>query len=380
MPSLFDPPIRRATFATAVLGVALALGLAPSPAPAQSPGAQHAMRAARAELSGVVVEGRRLVLASEARVLVAAADSAAGRAALDRAFAAADSVEKLLSRFHRDSEINAINDAAGVEPVAVSPWTELVVAEALLWAERSGGAFDPTVGPVAELWGFGRTTSAPPDEADLARVRQRVGWDRVVHDPEAHTVFLPDSGMILDLRAAAKGFALDRIREALLETGITSGIIDLEGDMLFFGPGPSDDGRWPVGLPNPYEPDHSFATFRLGEGSIASSAALDRAIVVQGVRHGHLIDPRTGWPVASLAGVSVYSRSGMTSDILATTLYVLGPDDGPAFVESWPGVEAVFVSDVPEGGRSFVVVTEGLEPHRERLEPPFRPRVPPDEY
>jgi thiamine biosynthesis lipoprotein len=237
-------------------------------------------------------------------------------------------------------------------------------------------AFDPTVGPLVDLWGFG-TASEPriPSAASIAAVRRGVGWSRVEIDSAAGTVFLPDSGMELDLRALMKGFALDRMKEAMLDAGATSGIIDFSGDLVFFGPGPqSTGGLWPIELRNPFEPERGYAIFQVPSGSAATSSSLKRQVTLGGRRYGHLIDPRTGRPIElGLVSVSVFAQEAMVSDILATSLFVLGPTEGPKMIERWPDVDAVFVTDTPPRSTSAVIVTTGLEEYRQWIEPPYRP-------
>lgn len=370
--------LRSGVTAAAFLAAVLAGACAGSARVAElPPTADPVVQDAPSGLSGVVLTGRHSALGDQIQLSVSAPDSAAAHVALSTAFDVADSIEQLMSLHVPGSEVNAINAAAGRAPVRVSPWTEQVVATILEWAEKSGGAFDPTVGPVLDVWGFGRSVTASPDPDALAAARQLVGWQKVRFDPASHTVFLTLDGMSLDLRAAYKGFALDRMREAMLAAGATGGIADIGGDVLFFGSGAGPDpDRWTISLPDPYRSRESFAWFALPPGSVSSSAALDRAIVIGGRRYGHLIDPRTGQPVEGLASVSTYAADGITSDITATALYVLGPRDGPLFVERWPGVEAVFVVEPPPHERSVVIVTSGLEAYRTSLDPPYRPAAP----
>ncbi len=328
------------------------------------------------EFPGVELSERRFVLSTQVRATVSAPDSAIARRALASGFVVADSVERLLDRLNPGSEIAAVNRAAGTEPVQISPWTQAAIAAALLWAERTDGAFDPTVGPLVDLWGFGASADPRiPDPASIAAARRYIGWARVELDTLAGTVFLPDSGMELDLRAVMKGFALDRMRETMLEAGATSGIVDFSGDLVFFGPGPeSTGGLWPIELRNPFDPDDGFAIFEMPPGSASTSSSLKRQVTLGGQRYGHLIDPRSGRPIdVGLVSVSVFSQDAMTSDILATSLFVLGQRGGPEMIERWPGVDAVFVTDTPPQSRSAVVVTTGLEEHRQWINPPYRP-------
>ena len=341
----------------------------------------HAIHEAYEEFPGVELSQRRFVLSTQGRATVSAPDSTTARRALTAGFAVVDSVELLLDRLNPESEVARVNLAAGRAPVIVSPWTETAVLAALQWAERSGGAFDPTVGPLVNLWGFGPSAEPRiPTDASIAAARRHVGWDRVEVDTLAHTVFLPDSGMELDLRAIMKGFALDRMREAMTEAGATSGIVDLSGDMVFFGPGPeSTGGSWPIELSNPYEPDRGFGIFQVPPGAASTSSSLKRQVTLGGRRYGHLVDPRAGRPIEpGLVSVSVFAESAMISDILATSLFVLGPLGGPQMVEQWPAVDAVFVTDTPPGTRAVVVVTTGLERYRQWIDPPYRPTGPED--
>ncbi len=334
------------------------------------------------EFPGVEVSGRRFVLSTQGRATISAPDSITARRALAAGFAVADSVERLLDRLNPGSEIAAINRAAGGEPVPVSPWTQAAIAAALEWAARTEGAFDPTVGSLVDLWGFGPSAEPRiPDPDAIEAARRHVGWSLVELDTLAGTVFLPDAGMELDLRAVMKGFALDRMREAMLETGATSGIVDFSGDLVFFGPGPeSTGGLWPIELRNPFEPERGFAIFQMPPGSASTSSPLKRQVTLGGRRYGHLIDPRSGRPIddAGLVSVSVFSEDALTSDILATSLFVLGPRGGPEMVERWPEADAVFVTDTPARSRSVVIVTTGLEEHRQWIEPPYRPSSPED--
>lgn len=333
------------------------------------------------EFPGVEVSERRFVLSTQGQGTVSAPDSATARRALAAGFAVADSVARLLDRLDPNSEIAGVNRAAGREPVPISPWTRMAVAAALEWAERTEGAFDPTVGPLVNLWGFGPSAEPRiPGPASIEAVGRHVGWSRIDLDTEAGTVFLPDSGMELDLRGLMKGFALDRMREAMLEAGATSGIIDFSGDLVFFGPGPeSTGGSWPIELRNPFDPERGFAVFEMPPGSASTSSSLKRQVTLGGRRYGHLIDPRSGRPIeAGLVSVSVFSQEALISDILATSLFVLGARDGPEMVERWPGVEAVFVTDTPPRSASAVVLTTGLETRRQWINPPYRPIAPED--
>ena len=334
-------------------------------------------------LSDNAVFGRHVALAAEVRAVADAPSEEIAEAALAAAFAAADSVERLVVPNYATSEIRAINEAAGQHPVAVSPWTERIVLATVRWADRTNGAFEPTIGPLAELWGFGVEVNRAPTPDEIHAALSHVGFSKIEIDPDAHTVFLPDPGMRLGVRGAAKGFALDRMREAMLEAGATAGIMDFAGEMLFFGPGP-ENGLWPVQLKDPYDPSRNYAYLRLPPGGLSTSNFYDRTVQIGGRRYGHVIDPRTGQPTAGVASVTVYTDEGVTADIIATGLFSMGCVQGTPcteiiqIVESYPELNAIVVPEPAPGDNAIVTVTTRMQPHIVRLQRPFRPAAEPD--
>jgi thiamine biosynthesis lipoprotein len=332
------------------------------------------VREAYEEFPAVAVAGRDFVFTGALSLALSAPDSARAQSALSAALAVADSVEKLVSPHTRGSEISAINAAAGREAVRMSPWTEAMIIAALEWAERTGGAFDPTVGPLVRVWGFGSDEVEVPNDDRLEAARRLVGWNKVRLDRSAHTVFLTEPGMELDLRALAKGFALDRMREAMMSAGASRGIADFDGDLIFFGPGTAPSANlWTIEVSDPYDPTRSFARLELPPGGFSTSAFYDRAIEIEGDRVGHLLDPRTGYPVRGIASVSVFASEAIVNDILSTALFVMGAEEGLRLAEELSQVEALFVVDAEPGERAEVLTTAGLQRHIEELRPPVHP-------
>ncbi len=373
-------------FHVSLRGLAMGLVLAvlacagERPPPETSVASRRAIHEALEELPGVVLAGRHFALFGEVRMVVAAPDSQRAAEALAGAFAVTDSVCALTCPQRAGSEVGRINAAAGGDAVTVSPWTEKMVAVALEWAERTNGAFDPTVGPVVEAWGFSGDLVRVPTNDEIEAARRLVEWRNVRHDAARHTVLLTEAGMQLDLRALAKGFALDRMREAMMEAGATSGIADFDGDLMFFGPGTeSHDDRWPIQAPDPYDPTRSYARFELPAGGFSTSSYYDRLVEIEGEQYGHILDPRTGWPVRGLASVSVYASEAIVNDVLSTALFVLGADEGLRLAEDLHDVEAVFVVDAQPGQRSRVVTTAGIRRYLKDLDPPRRPVMAEDE-
>lgn len=373
----------------AILTVSIGLGIAGCATAGSTPGVGERLPEPEsvlenpALLSAQARFGRHAALSAEVRAVADAPTAEVAERALAVAFAAADSVQRLVNLNLETSELRAINDAAGKQPVAVSPWTERIVLATVRWADRTGGAFEPTIGPLAGLWGFGVQVDRAPTPEEIGEALTHVGYSKVEIDPEAHTIFLPDEGMRLDVRGAAKGFALDRMREAMLEVGATGGIVDFAGEMIFFGPGP-ENGRWPILLQDPYDPSRNYAYLLLPPGSVATSSFYDRSVEIRGVRYGHVIDPRTGQPTSGMASVTVYSNEGVVADIVATGLFAVSCSDGPRCAEAtgivarYPELNAIIVPEAPPGDNAQVTVTDGMRPYVVRLQRPFRPAGDPD--
>ncbi len=208
-----------------------------------------------------------------------------------------------------------------------------VLSSALAWAERTDGAYDPTIGASVNLWGFGPEGSrgSIPDRQSVDRARGRGGWQRVALDHASRSAFQP-GGMLLDLSSIAKGFAVDEVARFLRRRGIGNLLVEIGGELR--GEGLKPDGTpWWVELERPRAhsgvlPDTILALTGL---SVATSGDERRFFDVARRRYAHTLDPATGAPVAhDLVSVTVAAEDCMTADAAATALTVLGPRNGPA--------------------------------------------------
>jgi FAD:protein FMN transferase len=263
-----------------------------------------------------------------------------------------------MSGWEPDSDLSRFGRSA---PGSWSPIPEpfgRVLAEALRIAELSDGAFDPTMGALVDLWGFGPAgpQAQPPDDAAIADALALAGWGRL--GLEGGRALQP-GGLMLDLSGIAKGFAVDDVADALSEAGVRSFLVEIGGELR--GEGAKGDGSpWWVALEQP--PGAAFAPLvaALHDLSIATSGDYRRSFEHDGSRYAHTLDPRTGRPAADLATVSVLHRSCMTADALATAIGVLGPDEGMAFAARHE-VAAWLVAHGPHGP------VERLSPVMERM-------------
>jgi FAD:protein FMN transferase len=252
-----------------------------------------------------------------------------------------------MSTWEEGSEISRFNRAPAGHQATLSPEFFTVLRCALQWARTSGGAYDPTVGPLVETWRFGQYAmpgtprTALPLLDDLQQARARVGFERLDVDTAARRVRQP-GGACLDLSGIAKGFAVDHVLAALRALGIERMLVEVGGELRGQGTRPSGV-PWRVQVPAPA--GMAAPTVALRDMAIATSGDAWHAFEYEGRRYSHTIDPRTGEPVThALRSVTVLHAECMQADALATALTVLGPEAGAAFAEQHR-LAALFIGD-----------------------------------
>jgi thiamine biosynthesis lipoprotein len=265
-------------------------------------------------------------------------------------------IEALMSANSASSDISAVNNSAGIAPVSVHPEVLDVVESALRYAELSGGAFDPSIGPLVKLWNIGGDDARLPSADEIRETLPLVGWRDVIVNREADTVFLRRPGMRLDLGGIAKGYAADEAVRIIKEYRVKSAVIDLGGNVFAYGekpgkrPGdflPGQKLPWRVGIQNPLgDRGQYFAVMELRNKSAVTSGVYERFLEVDGRKYHHILSTQNGYPVeSSLLSVTVIADRSIDADALSTSAFALGWERGSALIESLEGIGAVFVFD-----------------------------------
>jgi len=279
---------------------------------------------------------------------------AAGADALQAAIEAVlDGVIAQMSNWSEDSDIGRFNRAAAGTWQALPADAAVVLQCALQVARDSGGAYDPSAGPLVDLWGFGPAPrrSAPPSVPEVEGARARCGWQRLAFDAESRRMYQP-GGVSLDLCAIAKGFAVDAVSRKLAELGLPHHLVEIGGELR--GAGIKPDGMpWWVELESPAADAADAAgqatLVALCGLSVATSGDYRRYFDSGGRRYAHTLDPRTGYPAShALASVTVLHAECMQADALSTALTVLGPEAGMAFARR-QALAARFLLRTPDG-------------------------------
>lgn len=296
--------------------------------------------------SRVQVERAWPVMGTMLTITAWGVDSAGVLSAVNAGRAAVMRVDSLMSSYREESDVTRVARDAG-SAVRVSPETIHVLILARKYWNISHGKFDPTIGPLTELWAKAREQGKIPSRSDLAAARKMVGFALIEFDSAKSTVRLPSKGMRIDLGGIAKGFALDQARDAM-KAGAAAGMVDLGGNVLVFGRSPSPNGRWKIGIVDPRNSDEIVGTVELDSGAVATSGDNENFTVIQGRRYSHIIDPVTGFPAQGVASATAFGPRGELSDGMSASLFLLGSSAAMRVADSL-GAGAIVVEDQKSG-------------------------------
>ncbi|MEW6074312.1 MAG: family 16 glycoside hydrolase [Planctomycetota bacterium] len=265
-------------------------------------------------------EYRRVVMGSQARIVLYAESEEIARTAAAAAFQRMIELDDLLTDY-RPSELTRLGDAAGGRPVAASPDLVRILLLSREVSAASEGAFDVTVGPLTKPWREAMRTGVLPAPAVIEAARACVGWPDVEIDAEAGTVRLARPGMRLDLGAIGKGYAGDAALAVLEAHGVTRALVDVGGGIVLGDPPPDHTG-WSVAVRTGAEGAEPVLV--LAGEAVATSGDIEQHVVVDGVRYSHILDPRTGRGLTGSECVTVIAPTGALADALATAVSVRG--------------------------------------------------------
>lgn len=277
-------------------------------------------------------------------------------ALLDGAISLCREYESLFSKTIETSEIYRLNHRApGEQTFTVSDTTAELLETALRYCELSDGAFDITIEPLSSLWDFTSSDPEIPDEAAIAEVVKKCGYENLVLEGNTLTFLSPDTS--IDLGSIAKGYIADKIRDYLADAGVTSAIINLGGNVLCMGSHP-DKGPFQIGLQKPFaERSETFATVSVSNMSVVASGVYERHFIINGTNYHHILNPDTGYPYDNgLISVTILSEHSVDGDGLSTTCFSLGLEKGLELLNSMDGVYGCFIDENYE-----IHYSEGME-------------------
>lgn len=276
-----------------------------------------------------------------------------------RFFARIKELDKKLSLYNAESEIAKINKFAGNGKVAVSPEMAELLGKSLLYSELTQGAFDITVGPLVQLWGFKEHKPVIPEKEKIEDVLKRCGYVSIKIHPGSNEVSFSKPGMEIDLNAIAKGYIVGEGARLLKKAGVTSALINAGGDIYSIG-APFGKEGWNIAIQHPRKKNKVIAKLILADKAVATSGDYENFFVHEGKYLSHIIDPKTGRPSdRGVVSATVISSDAAEADALATALIVMGKGEGINLINRLDGVEAIVIYLKDE--KLIAVTSSGLQ-------------------
>ena len=270
-------------------------------------------------------------------------------AALKPAFARVKELGDKITINQEGSEIDAVNQQAGIKPVKVSDDIYTLLKRAYEYSQDSQGGFDMAIGAVTQLWRIGFDDARKPAQEEIDQALKLVDYHKIELNDKDKTVYLKEKGMIIDLGAIAKGYITDEVVKVLKQQGVTTAIVDLGGNVYVLGHSPrGEDQDWTVGIQDPNLARGSvLGTIKERNKTLVTSGIYERYLEVDDKKYHHLFDPDTGYPFDNdIASVTIITDKSIDGDGLSTAVFSMGVKKGLEYVESElnDGTEAIFVT------------------------------------
>ena len=297
-----------------------------------------------------LVEHTGFLMSTSVTVKIVVSDETEGKNIFNKVFTEASETEHIMEPLKGDGELCRINSSPADTWWKLSPELKTVIDRSVFFYEKTGGAFDPTIASVKWLWDF-ENGGTLPSEKEISEALKTVGLSRI--KVKGDSLSLGNNGTKLDLGGIAKGYVVDRMIEVLKENGISAGLVNAGGDIFTFGKKPGGK-NWVIGFRHPRS-RKNIVLDTISLPAVATSGDYERYFIQEGVRYHHILDPSTGYPVRECASVTVWAETAMDADILATSIFVLGPRKGLEFAENMDNVEALIFFENEEGGVGHVI-------------------------
>jgi thiamine biosynthesis lipoprotein len=307
---------------------------------------------------GELVSLSRVAMACRWEIMLPAEDEAALSAA-QAALELVGDLERQMSVFRDDSEISAINRRAAREPVEVEAGLFALLEFALRLNRETSGAFDISAGTLARLWRACRNEGRAPTKHEVELARAACGMDHVRFDHDARTVEFARDGVLLDLGAIGKGYALDRVCASLRSADVTRALVHAGHSSIAAVGSPPWDSAWTVSVADALGGEHA-TPLRLRDRCMATSGSSEQFYEVGGKRYGHIIDPRTGWPAEGALSATVIAADAAQADAVSTAFYIMGAEAAEAYCMAHPDIACLMATTDGPGGAPQVL-TFGIE-------------------
>jgi thiamine biosynthesis lipoprotein len=253
-------------------------------------------------------------------------------------------IEAMISSWSDKSQTYEVNANAGISPVQVDKELYDLIERSLAISKLTHGAFDITFSGLGGLYTFDGKSYELPNETQLSEALQHVGYQHIELLPD-HKVFINSEGVKMGFGAIGKGFAADKTKQLMIDSGVSAGVINASGDLTVWGK-QADGQPWKVGIANPKDRKEILFWLPIENQSVATSGNYEKYFIHDETKYSHIINPVTGYPISGIMSVTIISQSAELSDALATSVFVMGVNDGMEMIERMEGVSCIIIVDL----------------------------------
>lgn len=272
-------------------------------------------------------------------------DSATTQQKVDRVISEIVRIENLISEWIPTTQVSEINRQAGISPVKVDQELFDLTQRALYFSELSNGALDISFAAMDKIWKFEEGWMDEfPNQEIIDQAKSKINYQNIILDKKNPSIFLKEKGMKIGFGATGKGYAAEKAKQFAQQLGVKSGIINASGDLATWGNQVSGK-PWKIGVNNPFQPKKPLMILEVRESAMTTSGSYEKYVMIDDVRHSHIIDPKTGIPVTGLTSVTVIGPNAEVANALSTSLMVLGKEKGLKWISQFPDYACLMLSD-----------------------------------
>ena len=264
--------------------------------------------------------------------------------ALETAVEEVRRIEQLISSWNKNSETSTINKNAGIQPVVVSEELFNLIERSKKVSQLTKGAFDISFASLDPIWTFKNQEVQAPDSMSVQASVRKIGFENIILDRSNSSVFLKEKGMKIGFGAIGKGYAANKAMNKMKALGIADGMINAGGDIMAWGKD-ENGAPWQVGIADPSGIKEFVGWLSINNMSVVTSGNYEKYVMIDGKKFGHIINPKTGYPVKGIQSVTVVCPDAELSDALATSVFVLGIEEGLALINHLKNTECLIIDD-----------------------------------
>lgn len=256
-----------------------------------------------------------------------------------------DRIEKLISSWDESTQTAMVNRMAGVKPVKVDKELYDLIYRAKKISNLTQGAFDISFASMDRIWTFDRKEQTLPDSVVVAAARSEIDYQKIILNAEDTSVFLAVIGMKIGFGAIGKGYAANRAKVIMSAMpGVKGGVVNASGDLLLWGESGKPEG-WQIKIADPRDNEKALGWLYADNMAVVTSGDYEKYFTCKGKRYAHIVDPKTGYPTTGVTSVTIICPDAELADALATSVFVLGKNEGLALIDQLNGVECIVVED-----------------------------------